>query len=634
MEPKEIQSPAEWLEWQVMLEGAAVKDIGEVTVLENAGDEGEFSLEVFMPGDKNTLADHEAFYNKWMGAAVTIKIGKTLEYEGIVLQIECMNQDILTTEYIVRGKGKPCKMNAHVKSAVFLKQKIGDIFKKVIEESGLQAEIAEPFNNPFEYTVQYNQTNLEFIKMLAARYGVWMIYDGKKWVINKVGTKTLTLIEDHTLFNIEFKGTIPQAEAKGYGFDLLNKKAITGQTQPEQYEGLSSVVVKKSKQAYGAAKAAQFMPMAFSQDGLQIATDAANRANHASIFNFSGTTYTPEVRLGTLLQIKAGQGSNHGTYLVTSVRHTISNKNYSNYFTACHKGQMAPPYTNIELYPYCTPQPAIVTSNYDKDGKDLQCGVKVKFAWMEAGIETPIIPIVSPYAGPNRGFRWLPEVDDEVLVGFMNNHAERPYVIGSLYHSNATPGEKNDEKNDVKIIGSRTGRRLEIREKDSEGILSLSDNYKDKYPANTVKHTKKGSGNGQDMTLDLRSAKDSSSYTAVTLVNKDELKIELKSGSTALEITCDGKNNKIIIKSSGDIELDAVKDIKLSAKGNIALAATQKVTVDGKTGVDVTSSANIKIDATAQLNASGMVATFEGKTKADFKGGAMASLTGALVKIN
>jgi len=42
----------------------------------------------------------------------------------------------------------------------------------------------------------------------------------------------------------------------------------------------------------------------------------------------------------------------------------------------------------------------------------------------------------------------------------------------------------------------------------------------------------------------------------------------------------------------------------------------------------------VGIDGKSELKAKGLTATFEGSAKADFKGGAMASLTGGIVKIN
>ena len=47
--------------------------------------------------------------------------------------------------------------------------------------------------------------------------------------------------------------------------------------------------------------------------------------------------------------------------------------------------------------------------------------------------------VVAPMAGSGRGFLYLPEVDDEVLVGFEHGDIHHPFVIGSLWNGQDKP---------------------------------------------------------------------------------------------------------------------------------------------------------------------------------------------------
>ena len=61
-------------------------------------------------------------------------------------------------------------------------------------------------------------------------------------------------------------------------------------------------------------------------------------------------------------------------------------------------------------------------------------------------------------AGNLRGFYFLPEVDDEVLVAFEQGDARFPYVVGALWNGKDAPPEKNDDgQNNVRAIKSRSG---------------------------------------------------------------------------------------------------------------------------------------------------------------------------------
>ena len=64
-------------------------------------------------------------------------------------------------------------------------------------------------------------------------------------------------------------------------------------------------------------------------------------------------------------------------------------------------------------------------------------------------------------AGDDRGTWFVPEVDDEVLVGFGGGDPDWPYVVGSLWNGkDATPGDRWTPSNNVRSLTSRTGIRI------------------------------------------------------------------------------------------------------------------------------------------------------------------------------
>lgn len=117
---------------------------------------------------------------------------------------------------------------------------------------------------------------------------------------------------------------------------------------------------------------------------------------------------------------------------------------------------------------------AIVTQNKDPDGLGR---VKVKFYWREDKDESDWVRIATPMAGAGRGLFLLPEVDDEVLVGFDRNDIRFPYVLGSLWSRAAKPPETNaDGKNDIRVIHTRKGHTLLFDDGDKARIeLKLAD---------------------------------------------------------------------------------------------------------------------------------------------------------------
>src|SRR6185295_6824457 len=100
---------------------------------------------------------------------------------------------------------------------------------------------------------------------------------------------------------------------------------------------------------------------------------------------------------------------------------------------------------------------AIVTDNKDpsKLGR-----VKIKIPVLSETDTTFWAPIVMLGAGKNRGWFFIPEKDDEVLVMFEHGAMDRPLVIGALWGGKDKPPDKNPGGNPRRVIKSRQGSKI------------------------------------------------------------------------------------------------------------------------------------------------------------------------------
>src|SRR5438067_2533748 len=78
----------------------------------------------------------------------------------------------------------------------------------------------------------------------------------------------------------------------------------------------------------------------------------------------------------------------------------------------------------------------LVVNNRDPEGLGR---VKVMFPWLDDSCESWWARIAFTMAGPGRGFWWIPEVNDEVLVCFEHGDVRFPYIIGGLYNGQDRP---------------------------------------------------------------------------------------------------------------------------------------------------------------------------------------------------
>jgi uncharacterized protein involved in type VI secretion and phage assembly len=114
------------------------------------------------------------------------------------------------------------------------------------------------------------------------------------------------------------------------------------------------------------------------------------------------------------------------------------------------------------------PLVGVVTDNKDpsKLGR-----VKVKIPVLSASDTTWWCPLVMLGAGKNRGWFFIPEVDDEVLVMFEHGDGQRPIVIGAVWNGKDKPATKNPGGNPQRMIKSRGGSKITFDDKDNKVII-------------------------------------------------------------------------------------------------------------------------------------------------------------------
>lgn len=105
------------------------------------------------------------------------------------------------------------------------------------------------------------------------------------------------------------------------------------------------------------------------------------------------------------------------------------------------------------------PMIGIVTDNKDPDKLGR---VKVKLPVLSEQDTTWWAPIVMVGAGKNRGWFFIPEKDDEVLVMFEHGDINRPIVVGSLWNGKDKPPDKNPGGNPRRVIKSRAGSKITL----------------------------------------------------------------------------------------------------------------------------------------------------------------------------
>ena len=165
----------------------------------------------------------------------------------------------------------------------------------------------------------------------------------------------------------------------------------------------------------------------------------------------------PTLRVGSVVSLyssfleRVGNISKEslGDFIIIEITHEVSQGSYyKNRFKAIPATIKAMPSPKVRM-PLAETQMATVLSNADPEGKGR---VRVRMNWQTDGMQTSWVRVMTPDGGSskdvksNRGFVFIPEVGDQVLLGFRHGDPARPYVMGSLFNGVVRGLEDNHKK--------------------------------------------------------------------------------------------------------------------------------------------------------------------------------------------
>lgn len=311
-----------------------------------------------------------------------------------------------------------------------------------------------------------------------------------------------------------------------------------------------------------------------------------------------GTAARVDLKLGSILKIKDLTKNNekndewkeHTPLKVVELMYywnSEDNLAVQNRFKAIPKDVKVPPYLerdkdgflvygDFDQYPKCGPHYGIVVDNDDPDHLGR---VKVALSWQLVHSQiasntrenkeivknkdniTPWIWVVSPYQGFSQGSLAVPEIGSMVLVGFVHNNAERPYVMGARYYKDI-----------------------------------MRDDWT-KYDQNRVKGFRTRSGH----TIEFIDAKGNNGYEGFEKGGR----IHIYDAEThSYDIYFDTDQKLIKMTSKGNIELYADKDIIMEAGNDVRINADNDLYLYSDKHTQITSGENMSLQSNKAFSAS------------------------------
>lgn len=543
-----------------------------------------------MPNKEFPVSDTNDFKP---GAAIKINAGygddEAPIFEGIVVKHAVQITGQNDARLVVECRDKAVKMTVGRKNANYVDKLDSDVIGTLIGNAGLTADV-EATTEQHKELVQYYCSDWDFMLSRADANGLLVIATDGKVAVKAPATDAAAVLKvtygkDLMEFHAELDARTQYTSAKAVSWDMKTQAAITGAeaspaTLNEQGDLTSATLAEVIGLAsYRLQTAAPTTKETLTQwaKAQQLKSGLARMRGRMS---FQGSA---KAEVGGIIELEGVGKRFSGNVFASGVTHTIGDGDWvtevqfglsPQWFT--EQPDVAAPGAG-GLLPAVEGLQVGVVLKLDGDPESEQ-RIQVAVPVMQAETEGVWARLLQFHGSNGFGAFFLPEVGDEVVLGYFNNDPSHPVILGSLYSSKQVPPYSLAAENNTKAIVTRCKSKIEFDE--DKKVITI-----------TTPGTNK------------------------IVISDDGKSILLQ----------DQNNNKIELNPGG-ITLDSPKDIKLTAKGGITLDAVNAISITSKADVK---SAGLNISSEAQVGF-----TAKGNASAELSAAGQTVVKGAMVMIN
>ena len=515
-----------------------------ISLVQKFGQHHYFDIEVLCsPLVKENVWHHEREEMIAMqGKTVVVRMkhefsGDESIFKGIITSIGMDGDKGVSGTLHYRGYSTTILLESGRTMDSFTDATLGEIVSEVVEKYGNGISIVNnpAFKSRIPYVQMQEESAYEFLRRLAWQYGEWFYYNGQVLYFgNPYKEKDENLVYDIDMDSMHFSSCVAPFHFSRHDYLSDSHMDMFGDDS-EAVRGINTYLANAMKTSEGMYRSQTTM-YSHTATGhpldIEHFTAVEKGRKVASLVWMTGNTKTCRVRIGepVVVQIPPNMCKRRdmGRYRIVELTHRIEvSGGYANSFKGIPASMEYIPTEDMRM-PVAHAMLAEVTDNADPENLGR---VQVQFAWQKSRNKTTNwIRVRSLDAGSsetvskNRGFVFVPEIGDQVMVDFELGDPCRPYVSGSMFHKNN--GEGGNADNHIKTIVTRSGHTLEFNDDE----------------------------NGQ---------------WGITITDKENNIIRLDTKNKAISIS---SQEKIIIES---------KDIVVSANNNLELLASKVTTIQG-----------------------------------------------------
>lgn len=458
----------------VSIDGEKVNFIS-LKILQRVGDHHDFEI----------IIDHKTFDDKFLESPesklnliytkVIIDLqhgddsGGAYTFSGLITDINLIAEEGDHGYISIAGKSKTIELERGDMYATYSNTNLYSIFEEITSGvSAMTSIIAPDWKSDIAFAIQHGESDWKFLSRLCHQYSEKYYYNGLDLVIGSHPEyPVINLTYDLELSSLSVCSKLLPNQMSTYHYQR-EKHSFLKQSSPGEIEGANSFLqqVGQISQKLNKERQPNGPEPAYTPD-MDSLIEIGNRRKVATggrMMYIKAQSKTCDVRIGRLVQIKmpvSAGNSEIGLYRVYEVNHQLDqNGRYSCYFEALPADLHYLPTPKINL-PVPHPIEVKVIDNEDPNGIGR---VKVKFPFDERPCAT-WFPVMTPDAGgngyglgyPSRGYSFLPELGDSVLLSFLDGgQLSQPFIMGSMFHGKNAENLGGGKGNHIKTITDKS----------------------------------------------------------------------------------------------------------------------------------------------------------------------------------
>ncbi|MDP5171111.1 MAG: type VI secretion system tip protein VgrG [Bacteroidia bacterium] len=525
-----------------------------------AGDFPASNASQFAPGAEISIELGYHQDNEMVFRGVVIRQKIQIKADGTYLRVEC--------------KDKAYQLTLGRNNRYFYDKRDSAIISEIVRESSLSGSTDNTAVTHKEM-IQYNCSDWDFILSRADVNGMLVHTENGNLKVKKpdftqrVNT-SLTFGQDILELEAEMDGRYQYRDVKAHAWDAANQAMVVNQANNPSASSPGNLSSNSLADETGLRDLNLYHAGQLTGEELQAwASAERQRSQLAKIRGRVRIQGFSKVMPGELIDLQHLGDRFSGQAFVTGVRHELNSSNWeTDVAFGLSPECFARQYEDIPHLPAEGLVPAmsglhiaIVTKlEQDPEGEHR---IKVRIPVIDMQGEGSWARVANLDAGNDRGFFFRPEINDEVIVGFLNDDPRNPIVLGQL-HSSAKPAP---------FVAQDTNHE--------KGYVSRS-------KMKMVFHDEKKS-----FTLEMPSGK-----TFFMDDEAGEIKIEDEHGNKILL-----NSSGITIDSASQLMLKAAQDATLEGGVNVNIKATSQLTAQGQAGAELSASGNTVVKgAMVQIN--------------------------------